>query len=261
VTERRFGVSTHLFHDQRLTREHLVHIAAHGFEAIELVARRSHFDVDDPGAAVQLAEWLEDTRLQLHSVHVAPDTGGGDPLEGALRIAAHAPYRFLVLHPNPQPEAARRGIAEAATRAAARQIKVAVEVMPSGQWNAFALTRLIEQTLEETDVDVGVCLDFGHAHLTGDLSEAIEVLSGHIWTTHLHDNGGRRDDHLVPFMGTIDWAAAMMEMQKIGYEDVLTLEVADSGDPVEILRRAAKARRRLEESFGSFESFGPFGAP
>jgi hypothetical protein len=65
----RFGISTHLFHEQRLNREHLVHIAAHGFEAIELFATRTHFDYHDAQAAAQLAEWLSDTQLELHSVH------------------------------------------------------------------------------------------------------------------------------------------------------------------------------------------------
>ena len=50
MSERRFGVSTHLFHEQRLTREHLVHVAAHGFEAVELFATRSHFDYHDDRA-------------------------------------------------------------------------------------------------------------------------------------------------------------------------------------------------------------------
>ena len=36
--------------------------------------------------------------------------------------------------------------------------------------------------------DAGVCLDFGHAHLLGGAPEAAEALSGHIITTHVHDN-------------------------------------------------------------------------
>ncbi len=60
----RFGISTHLFHEHRLCREHLVHIAAHGFDAIELFATRSHFDYHDERAIAELAEWLADTRLE-----------------------------------------------------------------------------------------------------------------------------------------------------------------------------------------------------
>ncbi len=48
-----FGVSTHLFHEHRLSREHLVHIAAHGFEVVELFATRAHFDYKSPEAIAE----------------------------------------------------------------------------------------------------------------------------------------------------------------------------------------------------------------
>ncbi len=250
VTER-FGVSTHLFHEHRLTRDHLVHIAAHGFEAIELFATRSHFDYHDDRARVQLAEWLSDTRLELHSVHApafeALRHGDGSArsrtrrsdetrrraaiaeAEAALALARHVPFRFLVTHIGVP--AARRSAAtiDATPRAAASRIssrwrrrsnvRVAIEVIPNPLSSADRLIRLIEDELD--GLDVGICLDYGHAHLMGDLGEAIETLSGHLWTTHVHDNGGTRDDHLVPFAGTIDWDAAMMTTQKIGYDGVL----------------------------------------
>ena len=65
----RFGISTHLYHDRRLNREHLAEIAAYGFEAIEVFATRSHFDYHDPAAIDQLAGWLRETGLALHGVH------------------------------------------------------------------------------------------------------------------------------------------------------------------------------------------------
>ena len=75
-----FGISTHLYHDQRLDREHLAQIAGYGFEAIELFATRSHFDYHDPAAVDALADWLAASGLTLRSVH-APITeqfGAGD---------------------------------------------------------------------------------------------------------------------------------------------------------------------------------------
>jgi sugar phosphate isomerase/epimerase len=250
VTDRIFGVSTRLFQTQRLSREHLVHIAAHGFEAVELVTMPSHFDCGDTLAAEQLAEWLSDTRLRLHAVHAESDN-----VDAAAALAARVPFDCLVIHPEAQPDATRRRIESAVASAAAhsiagRSVAVAVEVMASGRWNTAALTRLVEEDLE--DVEAGICLDFGHAHLGGDIGEAIETVSGHLRTTHVHDNRGRNDDHLVPFSGTIDWDLAMMETQKIGYDGVLMFEIADTGDPVEVLRRAAKARERLEKAFVTF---------
>jgi sugar phosphate isomerase/epimerase len=73
-----------------------------------------------------------------------------------------------------------------------------------------------------------------------------------LWTTHVHDNRGREDEHLVPYMGTIGWEIAMMETQKIGYDGVLMLEVAGTGDPVNVLKRSVSARQRLEKTFVTF---------
>jgi sugar phosphate isomerase/epimerase len=277
-----FGVSTHLFHEHRLTRDHLVHVAAHGFEALELFATRAHFDYHDDSARAQLAEWLSDTRLQLHSVHApafealrrgrwvgafsnaaADETRRRAALaeaEATLALARHVPFQFLVTHVGvPASEAigadhtrdaARRSVKELAALAAKVNVRVAIEVIPNPLSSAADLVHLIEEDLD--GLDVGVCLDYGHAHLMGDLNEAIETLSGHLWTTHVHDNRGRQDDHLVPFAGTIDWDAAMMETQKIGYDGTLMFEVADTGDAVQVLQRCAKARERLEKTFVTF---------
>ena len=146
--------------------------------------------------------------------------------------------------------AARRSLEEIVLIAAESGVRVAVEVIPNALSTPDALVRLIEDELE--GLDVGVCLDYGHAILMGDLAEAIETVSGHLWTTHVHDNKGREDEHLVPFMGTIDWGIAMMETQKIGYDGVLMLEVANSSDPLDVLNRSAAARERLERTFVTF---------
>jgi sugar phosphate isomerase/epimerase len=68
----------------------------------------------------------------------------------------------------------------------------------------------------------------------------------------VHDNRAREDDHLVPFAGSINWDTAMMETQKIGYDGLLMLEVADTGDPLDVLKRSAAARERLEKTFVTF---------
>jgi sugar phosphate isomerase/epimerase len=282
VNDRRFGVSTHLFHEERLTRDHLVHIAAHGFEMVEVFATRSHFDYTDAAAIEQLAEWLSDTSLELHSLH-APifDTfqhgKWGNPFStaagseerrtravgevtAALDVALRLPYQYLVVHlgvPSRGPvngdnrgEAARRSVEDICAHAAERRVGVALEVMPNVLSNPAALVDLIEERLD--GLDVGVCLDYGHAHLMGDLVDAIETLSGHLWTTHVHDNRGKDDEHLVPYSGSIDWDAAIMGTQKIGYEGVLMFEVAGNGDPVNLLQRMVRARERLEQTFVTF---------
>jgi sugar phosphate isomerase/epimerase len=62
----------------------------------------------------------------------------------------------------------------------------------------------------------------------------------------VHDNGGRTDDHLVPFDGTIDWPAALTAVQKVGYEGTLMLEIAARGSAKDTLVRAQRARQKME---------------
>jgi sugar phosphate isomerase/epimerase len=284
VPDTRFGVSTHLFHEQRLSRDHLVEIAAHGFEVVELFATRSHFDYRDSKAVDQLAEWLSDTRLTLHSVHapafeallpgdqwVGPysNASANDAVrraavaeaDAALKLAGTIPFRYLVTHigvpdsaaaagGDNQAAAARRSVEELVSLSGAAGVKLALEVIPNALSTAPALTRLLEDELE--GIDAGVCLDYGHAHLMGDLAETIEALSGHLWTTHVHDNRGSRDEHLAPYSGTIDWDAAMMETMKIGYDGPLVFEVRNTGDLAATLARMVRARERLEQTFVVF---------
>ena len=85
----RFGISTHLFHDQRLSRDHLSQIAARGFEAVEVFATRTHFDYHDPAAIAQLGQWLNETGLALHGIHapIVESMGGADKWGAAISNA------------------------------------------------------------------------------------------------------------------------------------------------------------------------------
>ena len=248
MSQYRFGLSSRLFANEPLSREHLVHIAAHGFDAIELFATAAHFDCRQPELLAEFAEWLSDTRLTLHAVH-APDAASPEDLDVLLAAAQQVPYPFLNLHVN---GASARTLEAFAERASTVGVRVALEVRNEPRSQVEALVHLLEDELEDTDADIGICLDFGHAHLAGDLGDAIEISSGHLFTTHVHDNRGRRDDHLVPYEGTIRWESAVMETQKVGYDGVLMFEPAASADPVGVLQRCARARARLEESFITF---------
>jgi len=271
----RFGISTHLFHDQRLSRDHLAQIAAHGFEAIEVFATRTHFDYHDPAAIETLGVWLKETGLALHGVH-APITDRLDPGDrwgdvisngvsdsakrqaavreagAALEIARRLPVNVFVVHlgtPTVQGgensrAAAFRSVEEICALAEPIGVGVALEVIPNPLSDAQSLVTMIERDLDAPHA--GICLDFGHAFLMGDVADAIETVAEHLVTTHVHDNGGKKDDHLVPFEGRIDWSLALMTMQKIGYDGTYLMELANTGSPADILKKAQAARARFE---------------
>ena len=62
-------MSTHLYHGQRLSRDHLLEIAGFGFETVEVFATRTHFDYHNPAAVADLQQWLAEAGLTLESVH------------------------------------------------------------------------------------------------------------------------------------------------------------------------------------------------
>jgi sugar phosphate isomerase/epimerase len=276
----RFGISTHLYHDRPLGPEHLQELADFGFCQVELFATIGHFDYHDPSAIDRLAGWLRDARLELHSVHapiVEHRLNGewGAPLSiaaaaerartqavaecvAALQVAGRIPFRFLVVHlgiPDdlkPPAEAnarqaAQRSIEEIAAAAAPLGVQVAVEVIPNKLSAAQVLVRLVEDELELPPPGVGICLDMGHAFLMGDLVDAIEIVSGELVTTHVHDNGGKGDDHLAPFDGKIDWPTTLMSLEKVGYEGLILFELANTSTPREVLQKTVAVRRRFED--------------
>jgi sugar phosphate isomerase/epimerase len=273
----RFGVSTHLYHDARLDRDHLVEIAAHGFETVEVFATRTHVDYHDQTVIAELGGHLRDAGLAAHSVHAPITEGLTGTVWGAsyslatadeaarsaavaetlaaMRAASALEARFVVVHLGvplaQQPDgrdnrrdASLKSLETLVEQAAPLGVQLALEVIPNPISEAERLVSFIEDEFDPPDL--GICLDSGHAFLLGDLAEAIEVVSGHLVTTHLHDNRRATDDHLVPFEGTIDWPEAAMTLQKVGYEGVWMFELAPSAAPRRVLEKAQAARRRLE---------------
>lgn len=272
----RFGISTHLFHAERLTRDHLAQIARHGFEAIEVFATRTHFDYHDPAAIADLGTWLKETGLALHGIHApitdsltAPDNWGPTisnavtdsakrqtavkEADAALNIARQIPADVFVVHmgtPTAQGgennrTAAFRSVEDICRLAEPIGIRVALEVIPNPISDPASIVALLERDLDAPRT--GICLDIGHAFLIGDVADAIETVSEHLITTHLHDNDGKTDAHLVPFEGRINWDVALMTLQKVGFDGTYLLELANTSTPADVLKKAQAARERFDK--------------
>jgi protein FrlC len=97
---------------------------------------------------------------------------------------------------------------------------------------------------------VAVCLDTGHAHYMGeDVPSAVAVLGDRLRATHIHDSLGRRDDHLMPYSGTIDWGRVISALKGIGYQGMLNLEIpGESRCPLPFLRLKARHAFRMMET-------------
>ncbi len=92
-------------------------------------------------------------------------------------------------------------------------VRLAVENMPRMDLifgkGADEMAGMIELVDRE---NLGMTLDVGHAHTNGVLSEFLGMDG--IVHVHIHDNNGRRDEHLPIGEGTIAWAEVMGELYK-----------------------------------------------
>ncbi len=102
--------------------------------------------------------------------------------------------------------------------------------------------------LEEVDSAVlGVVFDTSHANVSGlDIGAAIRELGSTIWCTHLSDNDGTGDQHLIPGDGDVDWPTAMAALREVGYTGRVNLEIPGALHPVrEVLALKMRHARQI----------------
>lgn len=72
----------------------------------------------------------------------------------------------------------------------------------------------------------GICWDTGHANIAQiNQPEAIRQLGKHLKALHINDNRGEKDDHLLPYLGYVDWEPLLAALKEIGYSGDFTYEI------------------------------------
>src|SRR5436853_400482 len=82
-------------------------------------------------------------------------------------------------------------------------------------------------------------------NISGALSEAFEILRGHICSTHVHDNAKDKDSHLWPGQGSIDWKQAMEVLRSAPQPPALLLEL-EGDEKVNPLEKLGQTFEKLE---------------
>ena len=268
------AVSTYLYVRERLHPGILDGLSRSGVQAVEIFAARQHFDYANRKAHVkEIAEWFHGSGVPLHSVHAplyadyewgragsppvniastdrAHRVEAMDEIKRALEIAEQIPFRFLIQHigitneefNDKKFEAAMTSIEHLRAFAKPLGVRVLLENTPN---ELSTPEKLVEMIRDAHFDDVGVCFDFGHAHMMGSIREAFEILRTHIRSTHVHDNAKDKDTHLWPGHGTIDWKEAMECLRSAPQTPPLLLEL-ESDDKVNPLNHFEEAFEKLE---------------
>ena len=100
--------------------------------------------------------------------------------------------------------------------------------------NSFAPPARLRRFRQEAEMtpEAGMLFDVGHANIFIREPEAagisletyIEQLPFRIHEVHISDNSGRRDEHLPPGRGSVDYAALAAALRRRGEQPVITLE-------------------------------------
>jgi sugar phosphate isomerase/epimerase len=108
---------------------------------------------------------------------------------------------------------------------------------------------------------LGFCFDVGHAHMEGGVEAGFQLMRDRIATVHVHDNQGEKDEHLLPWEGTIDWDAALAAFAGVSEPLPLVLELKETapGSPSLDQIRAAfdKLEKHLDEKGANSARTGP----
>ncbi|MBQ7643193.1 MAG: sugar phosphate isomerase/epimerase [Clostridia bacterium] len=75
------------------------------------------------------------------------------------------------------------------------------------------------------------CWDTGHANCQGSQYDDITALGRHLYAIHYNDNRGALDEHLSPFLGTLNHDEVMHALIDVGFKGYFTLECCSSLRP------------------------------
>jgi sugar phosphate isomerase/epimerase len=267
-------LSTYRYVKQPLSSTLLSEIAHSGISHVEIFCAQPHFAYSAPQAVRELGDALNEYRLTLHSLHaptqrdLAPGRESGFPIsisdpervrrldavdevKRAIEVAERVPFRYLIQHigHSRQPadarniDAAFNSLEHLVVFAKHRGVTIALENTP-GELGAPAT---LHQFIQETHLkDLRFCFDSGHANMEPGITPALDLMHSRLVSTHLHDNHGEKDEHLLPGEGSIDWGATLETLAKSAEPLPLVLELKEKAAGSPSLAEVQAAFDRLE---------------
>lgn len=282
MTDWPVGLSTGCFYQRRIS-DVLETIRNGGFSTIEICSFPAHLDYHDRNAVQNTARLIRDLGMDPFSFHApfrdaiditALEEGQRESSLKELLVAADSAaamgVRHFVIHPGPD----RSGKPPEAEYVARMENAAAVLTRVAEHCRQAGMSLVLENMLPHLlfgsssdvlyimgaikDMNVGLCLDTGHAHIAGDLYASVHKLSGHLQMVHANDNHAHRDEHLPPGNGGIDWKRLVSRLSEMPFRGGFILELsAETGpNPEELLRVAQRSRAYLQEIFRDVELQG-----
>jgi sugar phosphate isomerase/epimerase len=98
---------------------------------------------------------------------------------------------------------------------------------------------------------IGFCYDSCHHANYAIEDDLLGKYGNRLMAIHLHDNGGEKNQHQLPFDGNIDWSMVMQKIVFTGYKGATTLEPMNWGyenlSIQEFLSNAYRKAKKLDD--------------
>ena len=275
-------LSTYRFLNQQLNNALLGEIAAAGFAAVEVFCAPHHFNYNDPQAVRELGDALREHKLTLHSLHApterdwSPGRESGVPLsisdperirrldavdeiKRTLEVTEKIPCKYLIQHighgrqaADPRKlDAAFTSLENLAMFAKARSVAIALENTPSELGSPSVLHKFLVETHLH---DLKLCFDIGHAHLEEGVAPGFEAMRDHLVSSHIHDNHGDKDEHLLPFDGTIEWDAALRGFVDAPQVIAMVFEIKSQAGTPPSLEQISAACDKIDKKLSAMQT-------
>ena len=271
-------LSTHLFVNHRLTTAMLSKVQQAGIPAVEVFCARQHLDYTNKAQVAELGHWFRDSEMTLHSLHspMYNDEIWGrsgpqsvititetvksqrlkmvDQIKRALEIAETIPFRYFIQHIGVGGEefdlrkfdAAFSALEELSLFSRQRGVEILLENIP----NELSSAERLMQFVNMTHIGLNFVFDTGHANMMEGVEAAFDVMKERIRSTHVHDNDGKQDAHLFPFLsegGTVDWKKTMNLFRGREQQFPLLLELKEKPEVSNPLDCVKEIFDRLEQ--------------
>ena len=106
-------------------------------------------------------------------------------------------------------------------------VTICLENMPMSRHPLSKPDDILKFVRQINDENFKFCLDTGHCSVFGiQPGEIVRRAGDLLRAMHVHDNNGRNDQHLLPYMGVIDWKDYVAALREIGYEGVFSFETS-----------------------------------
>ena len=272
-------LSTYRYSTQPLTSALLAEIGQAGITSIEIYCTPVHLKYRSQEDIRTLSDWLAEHHLIVHSMHSPTERDllpgkresgipisisdpervrridAVDEVKRALEVAEFIPFRYLIQHIGAGREsrdprridAAFNSLEHLSIFAKHRGVTIALENTLGELGSPASLRHFVA----DTRLDLKFCFDVGHAHLDDGIEISFDSMRELSVATHVHDNNGQKDEHLLPFQGKISWDSAIDALSASLHSLPVILEFREQSAHGPSLTEAIAAFEKLEQALAA----------